>query len=455
MMNKFIKFIKRFVKFFDKKIITPVTKFFVWVTDKTKDLGVIFEKLFSKKSSLVIVSLIISIGIFYYVDTKSTTISETSAEVIYNQKINAIYNEEAYVVEGLPETVDITMIGRKSDLYLAKQLPVEAVDIDLKELKPGTHEVSLKYKGAINSVSYKIDPSIATVIIYSKMSEVRTLTYDIVNQDKLNSKLSISKVELDRKEVIIKGPQYKLDKVASVKALVDISKIEDPKVGTIELTDVQLVAYDMKGIIIDVEIVPSKVTATIEITSPYNDVDIKIVPTGKVAFGKAISSITSSVKTVRIYADQETLDKIGNIIEIPVNVDGLDSEKKQTLTIKKPSGVREISEVSTTVTVDVEKEVTKEIEDILLQWENLSENYSPNAASEADRYVTVVVRGVQSVINEITKDNINVYVDLKGYGPGTNDVDVIVTGKDEKGKDVRISYDSKVSKVTWIISKKR
>jgi YbbR domain-containing protein len=125
------------------------------------------------------------------------------------------------------------------------------------------------------------------------------------------------------------------------------------------------------------------------------------------------------------------------------------------LTIKKPSGVREISEVSTTVTVDVEKEVTKEIEDILLQWENLSENYSPNAASEADRYVTVVVRGVESVINEITKDNINVYVDLKGYGPGTHDVDVIVTGKDEKGKDVRISYDSKVSKVTWIISKKR
>lgn len=454
-MNKFLKFIKRVVRFFDKKVITPVTKFFIWITEKTKDLGVLFEKLFSKKSSLIIISLIIAIGIFYYVDTKSTTISETSAEVIYNQKINAIYNEEAYVVEGLPETVDITMIGRKSDLYLAKQLPVETVDIDLKDLKPGTHEISLKYKGAINSVSYKIDPSIATVIIYSKMSEVRTLTYDIVNQDKLNSKLFVSKVELDRKEVIIKGPQYKLDKVASVKALVDISKIEDPKVGTIELVDVQLVAYDMKGIIIDVEIVPTKVTATVEITSPWNDVDIKLVPVGKVAFGKAISSITSSVKTVRIYADQETLDKIGNVLEIPVNVEGLDSQKKQTLTIKKPSGVREISEVSTTVTVDVEKEVTKEIEDILLRWENLSENYSPNAASEADRYVTVVVRGVESVIDEITKDNINVYVDLKGYGPGTHDVDVNVEGKDEKGKDVRISYDPKVSKVTWIISKKR
>lgn len=448
-MSKFKVFIKRIVRLFDKKLITPVTKFFVWITDKTKNFSTLFERMFSKKSSLVIISLIISIGIFYYVDTKSTTISETSAEVLYNQKVNAIYNEESYVIEGIPESVDITMIGRKSDLYLAKQLPIDTVDIDLKDLKPGTHEVSLKYKGAINSVSYKIDPSIATVIIYSKMSEARTLTYDIVNHDKLNSKLSISKVELDRKEVIIKGPQYKLDKVATVKALVDISKIQDPKVGTIELSDIKLVAYDMKGIIIDVEIVPMTVTATIEITSPSKVIPVKIVPEGKVAFGKAISKITSSVESVTIYGDEETLANIKSI-DVPVNVEGLDSHKKQTLTIKKPAGIREISEVSTTVIIDVESEASKEIENIQLEYINLDENYSPNANSDDDKYVTVVVKGVKSIIDEIDESDIKVYVDLKGYGPGTHDVDVIV-----EGNDVRVSYEAKVSKVTWIISKNR
>ena len=157
-MNRFEIILRKIFKFFDKKIITPLTKFFLWFSDKTKEFSGIFEKMFSKKSSLVIVSLILSIGIFFYVDAKSTTISETSAEVLYNQKVNVIYNEESYVIEGIPESVDITMIGRKSDLYLAKQLPIDAVDIDLKDLKPGTHEVSLKYKGAIDSVNYKIDP---------------------------------------------------------------------------------------------------------------------------------------------------------------------------------------------------------------------------------------------------------------------------------------------------------
>ena len=132
-MNRFKLLVRRIVRLFDKKLIIPLTKFFLWVVENTKKFSNSFEKMFSKKSSLVIISLILSIGIFYYVDTKSTTISETSAEVLYNQKVNPIYNEESYVIEGIPESVDITMIGRKSDLYLAKQLPIDAVDIDLKD----------------------------------------------------------------------------------------------------------------------------------------------------------------------------------------------------------------------------------------------------------------------------------------------------------------------------------
>ena len=281
------------------------------------------------------------------------------------------------------------------------------------------------------------------------MSEVRTLTADVINQDKLNSKLSISKVEVDRKEVIIKGPQYRLEKVATVKALVDISKIENPAAGTIELSDIKLIAYDMKGTIIDVEIVPNTVKATVEITSPSKVVPIKIVPEGKAAFGKAISEITSSVESVTIYGDDETLAGIKNI-EVPVNVEGLSAQKKYTLTIKKPSGIREISETSTTVNINVESEVSKELQNIQLEFENLSENHSPNAATSEDKYVTVVVRGVKSVIDNITENDVRVYVDLKGYGPGTHDVDVIV-----EGSDVRVTYEAKVTKVRWIISQKR
>ncbi|MBQ6283065.1 MAG: hypothetical protein IJK66_06030 [Bacilli bacterium] len=451
-MNKLRLVFKRIGRFFDKRLITPISKLVLWFSEKSKNLGKSFEKMFSRKSSLIVVSLLIAVGIFYYVDAKSTIISQTSAEVLYNQKVNAIYNEELYSIEGIPETVDITMIGRRSDLYLAKQLPIDTVDVDLKDLKPGTHDVSLKYKGAINSVNYKIDPSIATVIIYPKMSEARLVNADIVNQDKLNSKLSISKVELDRKEVIIKGPQYKLDQVATVKALIDVNKIDNPSVGTIELSDpdkIELVAYDKKGIIIDVEIVPNTIKATVEITSPSKVVPVNIIPEGKVAFGKAISNITSSVESVTIYANEDVLSNIKSI-DVPANVDGLESAKRYNLNIKKPSGVREMSETTTTVNITVESEASKELENIQLEYKNLPDNYSVNAASTDDMSVTVVVKGVKSVLESITEDSVHVYVDLKDYKAGTHDVDVIV-----EGNDVRATYEAKVKTVSLILSQKR
>ena len=140
-MSKIKLFLKRIGRFFDKKLITPLSKLFVKINELLKSNNKKFEALYSKKSSLVIISLFMAVGIFLYVDDKSTTISETSAEVLYNQKVNAIYNAEAYVIEGIPETVDVTMIGRKSDLYLAKQLPVDAVDIDPESVRVTTKNI--------------------------------------------------------------------------------------------------------------------------------------------------------------------------------------------------------------------------------------------------------------------------------------------------------------------------
>ena len=70
------------------------------------------------KRSLIILSLAFAIIIFFVIDRASTTLVETEAEVLYNQPVTANYNDEEYVVEGLPETVDITMIGTKANLYL-------------------------------------------------------------------------------------------------------------------------------------------------------------------------------------------------------------------------------------------------------------------------------------------------------------------------------------------------
>lgn len=434
--------------FFDKVLITPITKLIIRFMDLSKNAAKSLDRLSGKKSTLLIVSLILSFIVFIYIDNESNVMIDQYAEILYDQPVTAVYNEELYVIDGLPKTVDITLIGQRRHIFLAKQSPSKGVTVDLTGLKPGTHKVSLKYTQRLKSLDYKLDPSQVNVTIYEKVSENRPLTYDILHQDQLDSKLYISNVELDRSDVIIKGAQYKLEKVAAVKALLDVNDIPSPKAGDITVKDIPLVAYDNDGKILDVEIVPKTVAANVSITSPSKEVPIRVVPKGNLAFGKSIKSITPNISTVTVYGEQSAIDEIQQL-DAEIDVKGLDKDKDYNVTLKKPKGITELSVKNVTVKVVVDNSSSKEFDNISITTKNLDSAYKVQAESEEDRQVTVVVKGSEESLNNIKDSDITAYVDLKNYGEGTHEVEVKVTGT-----DLKLSYASKTKKVKIVISKK-
>lgn len=446
-MSKLFKAIGHFI---DKKIVLPIAKFFAGISKKFKGNGRNFEKMLTMKPGMIIVSLLIALGVFFIADSKTTSLIETSAEVLYDQPISATYNEEAYVVEGLPKTVDITLIGRKSDVYLAKQLPTNDITIDLTGLNPGVHKVNLKYKKALSFVEYKLDPSVATIVIYEKQSKEKEVNYEVINKDKIDSKLMVEDVSLSTDKVFVKGKEATINEVASVKALVDLKNLVDPGVGEQELKDVKLVAYDNKGKKVNVEIVPSKVTATVKIASPQKEVPIRVIPKNykNIVFGKSISSITPNISKVTIYGNSSKLEKI-SYIPVYVDVSDLKEDKQFALTIKKPTGVRAMSASNVTVSVSLGDEATKEFDNIYLEYENLGDGLVVQAASQDSTKVTVSVKGVQKVLSDMDPTTIKAYVDLKGLKAGQHEVPVLVTGS-----DLRAKYSSKTTKVTLRITEK-
>lgn len=446
-ISKSIKaFFRHILSFFDKWLITPITKLMLRVANFFKDNTKNLDRIASKKSTLIIVSLILAFGVFVIVDQESNVMIDQYAEVLYDEPVTAVYNEELYVVEGLPETVDITLIGQRRHIFLAKQAPSKGVTVDLTGLKPGNHKVTLNYSQRLKSLDYRLDPSEVTVTIYEKVSATKSLTVDILHQDELDSKLYIDNVELDRTDVIIKGAQYKLDKVATVRALVDVEEISNPKAGEITLKDVPLVAYDEEGQRVDVEIVPSTVDAKLTITSPSKEIPVKVVPTGKLAFGKSIESIDTSVSTVTVYGQQDAIDKIEEL-EVEVDVKGLDKDKKFTVTLKKPKGITEISEKTITVDVKVANSTTKEFTVNTIEFRNLADGLSVQALSAADTTVTVSVSGSSDIVDKLDASSIVAYVDLKDYGVGEHEVEVHV----EKS-DLKLTYTPKTKKIRVRIS---
>ena len=437
-----LKFFRHIGAFFDKWLITPITKLILKIIDFSKSNSKGLERLMGKKQTLIVISLILALAVFFIIDSEGNTMIDQYAEILYNQPVTATYNEEAYVVEGLPDDVDITLVGQKRHIFLAKQSPNGGVTVDLTGLKPGQHKVTLKYTQQLKSIDYRLDPSTVTVTIYDKVSTTKSLTYDILHQDNLDTKLNIDSVELDRSEVIVKGAEYKLDKVATVRALVDVDEFAKQEAGELTIDNIPLIAYDTNGKVVDVEIVPKTVTAKVTISSPSKEVPIEIVPKGDLAFGKAIRSLSSNIDSVTVYGSEEALDRLDSL-EVEVDVTGLEDDKEYTVTLKRPNGITEISEKTITVNVTLDDSTTKEFNNISIATENLdTSKYRVQALSEEDSRVTVVVTGSKSIIDSIDSSIINAYVDLEGLGVGEHEVEVKV-----RGADVKLNYTPKTKKV--------
>ena len=446
--RKIILFIKAIIRVIDKKLVTPITKFILLITDKMSKRTDKFERWLVKKNTLIFISLLISIIAFLAIDNKSISLVDSYAEVLYDQKVEAIYNTETYVIEGLPETVDVTLIGRKVDMYLAKQLSKGYVTVDISNLKEGTHKVTLNYESNIESIDYKLDPSTVNVNIYPKVSTTKTATIDTINKESLDTKLSVSKVSIDKNEIIIKGAEHTIKEVANVRALVDIQKLVDPDAGVMTLEDVPLIAYDTNGKVVDVEMVPSKVIATINVDSPNKEVPIKVIPVGEVQFGKAISSITTSETKVTIYGSQEVIDKI-DYFPIEIEVEKLSSNKEFNVSLTAPEGIRELSVKSTKINITLGEEISKEIKDVMIETTNLDSNYKAAAIGASSIKTNVIIKGTKEVLDSIDENKIKAIVDLSGYKEGDHEVEIKVTGD-----DVKATYSPKTTKIKIRISKK-
>jgi len=322
-MKKIIKkiclFIGKILRFVDKILITPIMKLFIKITELFNNNNKSLERLFANKQSLIVISLLLAFLVFYVVDRNSNALVNNSAEILYSQPVNAIYNEEAYVVEGLPNTADVILIGRNSDIFLAKQFPSQGITVDLRELSVGTHKVELKYRQSLNFVEYKVDPSYVTVVIHDKVSAIREITYEILHRESLDSKLDISEVKLGKTEVTIKGSEKSIKEVAYVKALIDLNNLVNPEAGVSSVKGVKLVAYNENGNVVNVEILPGTIEAELTLTSSSKMVPIKVVPEGVPALGYAINTLTPSSNSIMVYGSEESLKDI-EYVPVYINV---------------------------------------------------------------------------------------------------------------------------------------
>lgn len=438
-MKRKDSFLRRFARSFDKHVVLPITRVVLKITKYFDKSSHKLEALLAKQTTLLIISLFMAIALFVVVDQKLMTFNNSSAEMFKDQPVEVLYNEERFVLEGVPENVDITLIGSKADLYIAKQSQSKHnVKIDLNDIKePGTYKVDLNYDSKqLKTIESSVNPSQATIIVYLKQSENRTLSYNVVNADHLDNTVDIDNVKLNINQVVISGADYKLEQVASVEALIDVDKLASTNPGTQTLEDIMLRAYDANGNVVDVEINHSaKITAEVTLSSSSKEVPLNLVIKGDMPFGKAVSGYKFSQNTVTAYGSSEALENLANTgIDIEIDTSSLSSNYSGSVEIPKSSGVKKLDTNKVDLVVNVTNSVSLSKYNFSAKIEalNVPNGYIAGAESSQDAEVLLKPTCAENICSSLSSADVEAYVDLSEYaknGPGTYEVPVQIKRK--------------------------
>jgi len=369
----------------------------------------LFNRRYSKFVSLILAILMYAV-VNYNSRASIYTNTLRSARDVSGVNVTAKYNSDTFELTGLPATANIVIYGDATSVTSAANSN-GIVTADLEGLTEGTHEVKLSAEGFGDNVTVKIEPSNAIITLKKKTTQAYDLTYDFINQDKMESIYSAGTPSFEYTRVNVRASKDTLNSIAFIKALIDVTG------QTADFTqDARLVAYDANGLPVVADIYPSTIEVTVPVTSPNKTVPIAVEVTGDIPEGQAIDSIEMDQQSVTIYGPESVLGQIDQVV-VTLNASTITKDSTIMRPITLPAGVNSSNINQITVSIKLAEGSSRTIDNVKINYRNNVNNYK---ASTSDNKTTtsVTVFGTEANIANITADDINVYVDMKDAKPG-------------------------------------
>jgi YbbR domain-containing protein len=343
--------------------------------------------------------------------------TETLTEI----PLEAYYDTDEFVVSGLPQQVTVTLQGPRSAVQPVKlQRSIEAF-VNLENLQTGSHQVEVQYKNVSDSVEVTINPALVTVTIHEKVEKEFSVEVDYTHE--LQDGYTLDEAIISPKNVKVVGAKDQVDRIALVKAIVDLEGA-NKKIKK----DAPVAVYDSEGNRLNVKINPEVVTVEVTVISPNKVVPFTLVPKGEVEDGLSVVALETAVKELTIFGPKDVIDKIQEIKNIEVDVDGITENTTVNVDIPIPRGVIDIVPKTIPVQVTVERNELRTLTDLPIKVIGLPNSLKANFITPIEETVNIELVGAPSILDNIDETDLDIYIDVNGLGSGQHDVDVLVNG---------------------------
>ncbi|EOC99643.1 putative secreted protein [Caldisalinibacter kiritimatiensis] len=342
---------------------------------------------------------------------------------IKNVKVD-ILNLESVEQSGLvlmdpkEATIDVKVTGRRNDLVNITNTDIIA-QVDVRGYSEGVNKVPVEVKGPDELEIIDFTPK----QILFKFDQIiqKQLPVTIKTIGKVADSYSLGKFQLSPSSVIVKGPRSWVNSVNTVTITVDVNELSSDLNTSLPLKPIN----DKGEEVGTVEVNPNVVNVNVPIL-PVKIVSVEPQLKGEPLKDFKITSVIVNPTVVKIKGRKEVLDKIESIKTQPVDISYTISNIKREIPLQIPQGVEVIGDAQNPVVrVGIEEILDKEIkinvEDISLR--NKQDNLGVEII-EPLQEISVNVKGIESKIQNLSSEDISLYLDLEGLTKGEYEVSI-------------------------------
>ena len=372
-----------------------------------------YERVMQNDRSLKWLGLLI-VGIIYLTTQFINPVSWNYAEDVRGKALTAVYDTEKYVVEGLPKTVDFTLEGKEAVVKSLANTNTFNAFVDLTQLKPGQHIVSISYDVIPSSVKVTSNPKNVSVLIKELKSIEKDVQLEYFNEDLKDPLVELGTPNLSQGSVEVKGAKDKVEQVVTVKGMVDVS---DP--SKLKELKVELFAVDKQGNKLDVVLQPSEVVVNIESSIPQKEVLLDLRFEDEFPKGKLLKSAEITPSKLMMYAPAAKLEAL-NVLFLSLKASDITESGVYTLDVPIPEGVNKIESQTVTVKIELGDEVSKVIKEVPVQVKGLEAGLKVSGTLST----SVTLKGLSEVLASLDASQIKLEVDVTDLGVGTHQLPI-------------------------------
>lgn len=400
------------------------------------------DKLFQSKWAIRVISLVLALTLYFFVNIEANTEQNdsrldqgttTETQILDEVPVDIKIDAENYVVSGVPETVSVTLEGKKSTLAPIVRIRSFDVFVDLTEYEEGDHTVTLEYEGLPDNVTAYIEPKEIDINIEKRALKEFSIDVDFVNLDKVPVGYEIGEPEITPGSVTIVSSEANIEQVAMVKVFIDVRDIKE----SIKNRELPVVVYDAQGNDMSVRVDPETVTVSVPVERPSKTVPLTVKTKGEMIDELEIANMESATE-LEIFGRKDVLNEIDEISTKELDISTIEKSGKTEVEIDFPDGVTANDEE---IEVDVELQQSKEFKAIPIEIEGMNESDVTFIKPKSGE-LSVIAIGIDTAVKELKKEDITALINLGDVDEGEHKVDVELKGPDG------ITLDSKEKKIT-------